>query len=127
MDFYKQYPKKYINPLYIHYMVEGEIMAFEIIGNDLNVMSDTHPDPYHLEYYEKESLNEIKRCLKEGFYHDRHTIMDHIEFLDHLMLKLQSSIQMELSSGTSALEAKDDLAEVQSIKNKLLALANQFT
>ena len=102
-------------------------MVFEIIGNDLNLIKESKPEPYRLEFYERESLDEIKRCIKNHFYHDRKTVMEHIEFLDHLAIKLQSAVQLEMSYGESSPEAKKDLVEVNSLKSQLAALANQFT
>ena len=101
-------------------------MVFEIVGNDLNLINDSSPEHYGLEFYERESLDEIKRCITKGFYHERRTIMEHIEFLNNLLLKLQSATQLELSYGGSALESKHDMAEVNSLKNQLSSLANQL-
>jgi hypothetical protein len=101
-------------------------MVFETVGNDLNLIKNSVPFPYSLEFYDRDSIEEIRRCIKEHFYNNKKTILEHLEYLDHLFLKLQSILQLETSYGVPIAEIKKDLVEINLLKNQLSALLNQF-
>ena len=94
--------------------------------NDLDRLSSNNIGHCGLEYWERESLDEIRNMLANDLYRDSGTINDHLEYLDHLINKIQTLIQQEASFGDSALELKRALAESKSFYNKLSSLLERL-
>jgi hypothetical protein len=75
---------------------------------------------YELEFYEKQSLYEIERMLSLRMYRDSETIQKHIEFLEHLHLKLHSIREAEIKEGFSTFELDRAVVKIKQLSKQLM-------
>ena len=85
------------------------------------------PAPYEMEYYDKDSINEIKKMIANNLYQDANTIQEHLLFLEHLAGKLQQALSAEQGRGESAWNLRKNIDEVKNIFNVLSSLKNRFS
>lgn len=77
---------------------------------------------YDLEFYEKQSLLDIERMIASKGYRDHEVIREHMDFLEHLMLKLHSIRIEELKEGFPTLELDASIAKIKDLSQKLTTL-----
>lgn len=96
-------------------------MAF----NDHRTIAEIEQDiyePYALEMYERESLKEIKRGIDNQYYVDRRIMKDHIEFLEHLLFKIEHIKSEEQIRGNLTKELNEDIGEIRKLMDELSTL-----
>jgi hypothetical protein len=96
-------------------------MAFRDNRTIAEIEQDIY-EPYELELYERESLSEIKKSIENHHYVDKQIMKDHMEFLEHLLFKLQHIKNEEQIRGNLTKELDDDIYEIQQLINELSAL-----
>ena len=92
--------------------------------DELIYLDSSNPVPYALEYYDRQSLNEIKRMVLKHTYTDASTTHEHLLFLEHLADKLQQALRNGWSAGDSAGMLKDNLNEIKNLQNALHFILN---
>ncbi len=95
----------------------------EVLEMDAGIV----PEPYKIEYHDKDSINEIKKMIVNNLYQDRNTVKEHLLFLENLAGKLQDALQAEQSQGESAWNLRKFIAEVKNLHNVLGSLKDRFT
>jgi len=78
--------------------------------------------PFEIEGFEKESLNDIKKSLKEGRYKDKIEVQESIDFIENLSNRMSVAINNEKKEGKSNWELESDLSEVKKIFDELTSL-----
>ncbi|MBS1266967.1 MAG: hypothetical protein MAG795_00937 [Candidatus Woesearchaeota archaeon] len=81
---------------------------------------------YELEFHEKESLKEIKKCIENQTYTHASHVSEHQEYLEDLMEKLKRIISMEDNRGMVNLSLKKEYAKVRKIHNNLSIIYDNF-
>lgn len=88
--------------------------------DEVNIyLEQSTPVPYFMEYYHRQSLEEIKKCIRTEAYHDSTTISEHLLFLEHLADKLQQILGNEQSAGESAIILRTQISEIKDLHNTL--------
>lgn len=90
--------------------------------DEITYMEPGTPVPYTLEFYDRQSLDEIKDMLVNHQYHDTSTISEHLVFLEHLADKLQQVLSNEGSAGESAMLLRKQMAEVKNLYDTLYSI-----
>ncbi len=81
---------------------------------------------YELEFHEKESLKELKKCIDNRKYKTARQISEHLEYLEDLMEKLKRIISLEERGGLVNLSLKREYGQIRELYNKLSLLYNKF-
>jgi len=92
--------------------------------DELMYLDLSNPVPYELEYYDRQSLKEIKEMALNHEYTDASTISEHLLFLEHLADKLQQILHNEESAGESAMVLRENLKEIKNLYNTLNFILN---
>ena len=83
-------------------------------------------EAYELEKFDRESLDEIKGCLKKKSYTDRRMIKEHLEYLEQLANKVQLNITAEKGEGEVTWELEHDLIEIKDIFRRVEGVFDQY-
>jgi|GEM_PF-2973009 len=94
--------------------------------DELGYLGQSVPVPYNMEYYDKQSLNEIRRYITDHAYRDTSTISEHLLFLEHLADKLQQILSNETSAGESAMILRENLREVKNLYDTLSLMMSRI-
>ncbi len=81
-------------------------------------------EPYELESYDRQSISDIKNSISHRFYKDKRVIKDHIEFLEHLLYKIELIRDEEKLNGY-LINLDEDIKEINKLINRLKLLYNQ--
>lgn len=93
--------------------------------DEVTYMEPSAPTSYELEYYDRQSLQEIRNMIMGGAYHDPNTISEHLLFLEHLVDKLQQFIANEQSAGVSTLMLRNNITEIKSLHEILHSMLDK--
>lgn len=99
-------------------------MLFEYDTYDHRTIREIEQDnyiPYQLEYYERESIEEIKRSIDDHQI-NRKLIKDYLEFLDHLLAKFRTLRNEECAVGNPVKDIDDILKELKMLSDRLSLL-----
>ncbi|MFC1728391.1 hypothetical protein ACFLZ7_02925 [Nanoarchaeota archaeon] len=94
----------------------------ENMFNDDRTIAEIEQDnyePYILEQYERRSIDEIRRGIENHDYVDIRIIKDHLEFLEHLIFKIEHIRNQERAGDNITKELDQDLAEINKVKQEL--------
>jgi hypothetical protein len=94
--------------------------------DEVTYMEPSAPVPYELEYYDRQSLQEIRKMITGNSYNDASTISEHLLFLEHLADKLQQIIANEQSAGVSAMMLRTNILEIKNIHDTLHSMLTKF-
>ncbi|MBN1386401.1 hypothetical protein JW968_05515 [Candidatus Woesearchaeota archaeon] len=81
---------------------------------------------YKLPYYDRQSLYEIERMLKDKEYKDKETAEQHLAYLEHLSDKTKEILSSEKRQGLNNLELEEDLRKMDSVFRQLLSLKSSL-
>jgi hypothetical protein len=95
--------------------------------DEITYMEPSAPVPYQLEYFDRQSIKEIRSMILQGAYHNQNTVSEHLLFLEHLVDKLQQIIANEQSAGVSTLMLKDNIIEIKSLREILNSIRENFS
>ena len=87
--------------------------------DELAYLDQPGHNPYTLEYYDRQSIKEIKQMIVHNSYTDASTISEHLLFLEHLAEKLQQILSKESSAGESAMILRENMNEIKNLHNIL--------
>ena len=82
-------------------------------------LKDRAYTPYELEKYDRDSLEEIKRCLKKGTYKDKDAIQESLDFLEKLANKMNIAVTNEKKDSKTTWELETDLSDVKKMFDQL--------
>jgi hypothetical protein len=95
--------------------------------DEITYMEPSAPVPYQLEYFDRQSIKEIRNMVLQGAYHDPNTVSEHLLFLEHLVDRLQQIVANEQSAGVSTLMLKDNITEIKSLRAILHSILENFS
>ena len=95
--------------------------------DEVTYMEPSAPVPYELEYYDRQSLQEIKTMISSNSYDDVSTISEPLLFLEHLAEKLQQIIANEQSAGVPAMMLRSNVLEIKNLYGTLQSMLNKFS
>ena len=81
---------------------------------------------YELESFDKESLAEIRKLLKEDGYKDPIKLRDHMEYVESLITRLLRIIQDEDKQGLMNMSLKRDFAKVKELYDTMSRLLDRL-
>jgi hypothetical protein len=91
-------------------------------------LKDRAYTPFELAHHDRESIEEIKRCIKQKKYKDKDTIQQSLEFIEELSNKMNIAVQNEKRDNKTTWELEADLNDLKKIftelNNLLLAIEN---
>ena len=99
-------------------------MTYE--ADDLSRIGKVMPEPHHMEYYDRNSLNEIKKLIDKNRYDSKEQIEEHLQFLERLADKLKQSLDQEQSYGENAWTLKKDVDDVRKTFAALSTLLDKY-
>ena len=82
-------------------------------------LKDRAYTPYELEKFDRESLEEIKKCLKRGKYKTKEALQDSLEFLEKLANKINIASSNETKENKTAWELETDLSDIKKTFDQL--------
>ena len=85
-------------------------------------LKDRAYTPYEVEKFERDSLEEIRKCLKKGLYKDKAAVQDSLEFLEKLANKMNVAITNEKKDSKTTWELETDLTDLKKMFAQLEAL-----
>ena len=85
-------------------------------------LKDRAYTPYELEKYERERVEEIKKCLKKGNYRSKEDVQDSLNFLEKLANKMNIAIANEKKDNKTTWELEADLADLKKMFDQLDAM-----
>lgn len=94
--------------------------------DEITYMEPGTPVPYKLEFYYRQSINEIRGMIEHHMYHDTSTISEHLLFLEHLADKLQQVLANERSAGESAMMLRKQLADIKNLYDTLNSIMQRM-
>lgn len=74
----------------------------------------------HMEYYDRKSLTEIRRMIRNNEYKSKDQAQGHLQFLQKLADKLNTAMMQEEKEGEVNWELRRDIAEVKQVFDELL-------
>jgi len=81
---------------------------------------------YELESYDRQSLDEIRKLLKNGKYKDPVLLRDHMEMVENLIQRLMMIIQDEEKESIANLSLKRDFAKIKDLYEQMSRLLDQL-
>jgi len=81
---------------------------------------------YEIEPFDNQSLEEIKRLLKEGKYKDPAQLRDHMEYVEDLIQRLTAIIQDEDKAGIQNFSLRRDYAHIKELYATMSALLDKL-
>jgi hypothetical protein len=75
--------------------------------------------PYELEKFERDSLEEIKKCLKKGTYKTKDAVQESLEFLEKLANKMNMAINNQKKDNKTTWELETDLVDLKKMFDQL--------
>jgi len=75
--------------------------------------------PYELEKYERDSLEEIKKTVKNEGYTKKEDIQDSLDFLEKLANKINMAVTNEKKDNKTTWELETDLNDLKKLFEKL--------
>jgi hypothetical protein len=90
-----------------------------------NYYKDAGKD-YELEPYDRQSLDEIRKLLRENKYKDAAHLRDHMEMVENLIARLMRIIQDEEKESIANLSLKHDFARVKDLYDQMSRLLDQL-
>jgi hypothetical protein len=78
--------------------------------------------PFELENHDRESIDEIKRCIKNKKYKDKDTIKQSLEFIESLSNRMNIAVQNEKKENKTTWELESDLNDLKKVFEQLNAL-----
>ena len=85
-------------------------------------LKDRAYTPFELQKYERDSLEEIRKCLKTGVYKDKDTIQQSLEFIESLANRMNIAINNEKKENKTTWEIESDLNDVKKLFDQLNTL-----
>ena len=82
-------------------------------------LKDRAYTPYELEKYERDSLEEIKKCLKQGKYKTKEAVQESLDFIEKLANKINIAVNNEKKDNKTTWELETDLADVKKMFDEL--------
>lgn len=82
-------------------------------------LKDRAYTPYELEKHERESLEEIRKTLKNNEYKTKTDIQDSLDFLEKLANKINIAITNEKKDNKTTWELETDLNDLRRLFDKL--------
>ena len=89
-------------------------------------LKDRAYTPFELEQYDRDSLEEIKRCLKLRKYKDKDSVKEMLDFVENLANKINVAASNEKKENKTTWELESDLVDIHKIFDQLNALLQQF-
>jgi hypothetical protein len=81
---------------------------------------------YEIESFDRQSLDEIRKLLKEGKYKDPQKLRDHMEYVEDLIGKLMRIIQDEEKESIQNLSLKRDFTKIRELYDQMTFLLDQL-
>jgi hypothetical protein len=81
---------------------------------------------YELEFYDRDSIDEVKRMLELGRYTDRDMLRDHMEYVENLLEKLSRISMEEKRAGTMNLSLDRDIQHVRALYAQMSMLLDRL-
>jgi hypothetical protein len=82
-------------------------------------LKDRAYTPFELDNYQRESIEEIKKFLKEGKYKDKTAIKESLEYIENIANRISIAIQNEGREGKTTWELESDLNMIKKLFNEL--------
>ena len=82
--------------------------------------------PFELAKHERDSLEDIKKLLKESKYTDKNTVQESLDFLENLSNRMNVAINNEKKDGKSNWELDSDLLDVRKVFDQLKTVLQQM-
>ena len=82
-------------------------------------LKDRAYTPYELEKHERDSLEEIRKTLKNNSYTKKEDIQDSLDFLEKLANKINVAVTNEKKDNKTTWELETDLADLRRLFDKL--------
>jgi hypothetical protein len=95
--------------------------------DEITYMEPSAPVPYEIEYFDRQSLREIRTMLNNGAYNNKIIISEHLLFLEHLAEKLQQITLNEQSAGVSATMLRTNISEIKNLYSTLSSMLDKFS
>jgi hypothetical protein len=81
---------------------------------------------YELEKHERDSMQEIRKRIKEDSYTNMEEVRDHLELIEDLIEKVKIIIQSEERDGLVNLSLKRDISKIQQLYNDLSRILDRL-
>jgi hypothetical protein len=78
--------------------------------------------PFELQKHERDSMEEIKKLLKENKYTDKNVVQESLDFIESLSNRMSIAINNEKKEGKSNWELESDLQDVKKVFDQLNGL-----
>ena len=82
-------------------------------------LKDRAYTPYELDKYDRDSIDEIKRYLKQNKYDDKDSIKDSLEYIEKIANKMNVAIQNEKKENKTTWELEADLNDLKKVFEQL--------
>lgn len=86
-----------------------------MIFDDVEKLKQSKPTGYNLEYYERDSISEIKKIIAQKGYKNRQQIESHMQFLENLADKLKDKISLQKGLGEVSWGLERDFEDVKQL------------
>ena len=80
----------------------------------------------HLHDHEQRSIDDIRRIYERGLYRGRQMLMEHIEYLQHLIRKCRDAMSIEQSEGYNNVELRESANDLITLHKKLTELVSKM-
>ena len=77
---------------------------------------------FELQKHERDSMEEIKKLLKENKYTDKNVVQESLDFIESLSNRMSIAINNEKKEGKSNWELESDLQDVKKVFDQLNGL-----
>ena len=82
-------------------------------------LKDRSYTPFELDNYQRESIEEIKKLIKQGKYRDKAIIRESLEYIENISNKISIAILNEGREGKTTWELEADLSMLKKVFNDL--------
>ncbi|MGV8151096.1 MAG: hypothetical protein ACP5NV_05190 [Candidatus Woesearchaeota archaeon] len=89
-------------------------------------LKDRAYTPYELDKYDRDSIEEIKRCIKQKKYTEKDSIKDSLEYIEKLANKMNVAIQNEKKENKTTWELEADLNDLKKVFEQLNTTLNEI-
>lgn len=81
---------------------------------------------YEIESFDKQSLEEIRRLLKEKLYKNAQQLRDHMEYVENLIQRLTGIIQDEDKAGIQNFSLRRDFSRIKELYASMAELLDKL-
>jgi hypothetical protein len=82
-------------------------------------LKDKAYTPFELAKHERESIEDIRRCIKLKKYKDKDTIKESLEFIEELANRMNIAVQNEKKENKTTWELEADLNDLHKVFDQL--------